>query len=280
MSTNPEQLRRHLAQARFEVLPLRGVVDQVAQLPAGSTVTVTASAAKGPERTVEVATRLRELGMRAVPHLAARSIAGRAQLADLLDRASAAGIDDVFVIGGDRPEPAGAFTEAMDVLLAIEQLDRRPARIGIAGYPESHALITDADAARALDAKSRHADYVVSQICFDAAVTSAWIRDVRARGVALPIHIGAPGVVDVHRLLRISLKIGLGDSMRFLRKQPGVVSKLLARYTPEALFDELADDVADPAAGIAGWHLYTFNEISKTLQWCQDLAERLREVPA
>lgn len=280
MSTNPEQLRQHLAQARFEVLPLRGVVDQVSQLPAGSTVTVTASAAKGPERTVEVATRLQNLGMHVVPHLAARSISGRAQLADLLDRASAVGIDDVFVVGGDRPDPAGEFAEGLDLLHGIEQLDRRPARVGIAGYPESHAFITDADAARALEVKSQHADYVVSQICFDPTVTSAWIRDVRARGITLPIHIGAPGVVDMHRLLRISLKIGIGDSMRFLRKQPGVVSKLLSRYTPETLFDELADDLADPASGIAGWHLYTFNEVAKTLQWCQELAERLREVPA
>ncbi|MBE9373242.1 methylenetetrahydrofolate reductase [Saccharopolyspora sp. HNM0983] len=280
MITNPEQLRQHLLQARFEVLPLRGAVEQAAQLPAGSTVTVTASASKGPDRTVEVAIRLRELGLHVVPHLAARSITGQVQLAELLDRTAAAGIDEVFVIAGDRPEPVGEFADAPGLLSAIEELGRRPARIGIAGYPESHAFIPDVETARALDVKARHADYVVSQICFDPAATGAWIRAVRERGMTLPIHIGAPGVVDMHRLLRISLKIGLGDSLRFLRKQPGVVSKLLTRYTPEALFDELAHHLADPVSGVAGWHLFTFNEVAKTLQWRQELAQRLREVPA
>ncbi|MEU5846036.1 methylenetetrahydrofolate reductase [Saccharopolyspora shandongensis] len=280
MDANAELLEQYLMNARFEVLPLRGAVEQAELLPAGTTVTVTASPSKGTEATLDVAAQLVGRGLRAVPHLAARLIADTAHLTALLDRADGLGLSEVFVVAGDSPEPRGGFPDALALLRAMDELGRRPARVGITGYPERHAFISDASTIRAMAEKSHYADYVVSQICYDPQAVAAWVKAVRARGLALPIHIGVPGVVDAHRLLRISLKIGLGESMRFLRKQHGVVSKLLTRYTPEELLDELSPHLVDPALGIAGWHFFTFNEIAKTLQWRHDLVARLREVPA
>ena len=218
--------------------------------------------------------------MHTIPHLAARSVAGAEHLSALLDRIEGAGITDVFVIAGDSPEPAGPFPDALSLLRAMDELGRRPARLGITGYPESHAFLPDGDTVTAMIDKSRYADYIVSQICFDPNTIATWVKDVRSRGVDLPIYIGAPGAVEATKLLRISMKIGLGESMRFLRKQRGVVTKLLTRYTPENLFEELAPYLPDADYGIAGWHLYTFNETGKTLQWQQDLLARFQEVPA
>ena len=45
--------------------------------------------------------------------------------------------------------------------------------------------------------------------------------------VANPIWIGLPGAVDYAKLLRMSMKIGLGESARFLSHQHGWVSRLL-----------------------------------------------------
>ncbi|KAA5831302.1 methylenetetrahydrofolate reductase [Saccharopolyspora hirsuta] len=280
MTANAGLLEQSLNNARFEVLPLKGAVAQAELLPAGTTVTVTASPAKGVEATLDLAARLRERDLHVVPHLAARMIGDRSHLTALLDRLDGLGITEVFAVAGDSPEPRGEFPDALALLRAMDELGRRPARVGITGYPERHAFIADATTVRAMAEKARYADYVVSQICYDPQTVASWVKAVRARGVQLPIFVGVPGVVDAHRLLRISLKIGLGESMRYLRKQHGVVSKLLTRYTPDELLDELSPHLVDPSAGIAGWHFFTFNEIAKTVQWRHDLVARLREVPA
>lgn len=274
-----QSLREHLRDARFEVLPLRGAEEQAGALPAGTTVTVTSSPAKGIEATLDLAGRLRARGLTAVPHLAARMVRDPAHLRRVLDRLDELGLDEVFAVAGDAAE-AGAYPDALSLLRAAEDLGRRPARVGITGYPEGHAFLPESTLTAALEDKAPHADYVVTQICFDATTITSWLKRVRDRGLELPVHIGAPGVVDITKLLRISMKIGLGDSMRFLRKQHGVVGKLLSRYTPENLFEELAPALHDPTFDIAGWHLFTFNEISKTDQWRHELATRLQEVPA
>lgn len=279
-ATDRHVLQRYLTSARFEVLPLRGVLDQVRDLPAGSTVTVTSSPAKGTGATLDLATRLSAAGFHAVPHLAARLITDRGQLSALLDKLADLGISEVFVIAGDSPVPAGQFADALDLLRAMEELGKKPSRIGITGYPERHALIPDAVTVRAMREKSRYADYIVSQICFDPDVIASWVRTLRDRGITLPVQIGAPGAVHPTKLLRISMRIGIGESMRFVRKQHGVVGNLLTRYTPDELFDRLAPCLVDPGYGIAGWHLFTFNEVIKTHQWTREMAARLQEVSA
>ena len=69
-------------------------------------------------------------------------------------------------------------------------------------------------------AKAPMATCIISQICFDADVIAAWVREVRRRGTHLPIWVGTPGAVDHAKLLRISMKIGLGESARFLAPPP------------------------------------------------------------
>lgn len=280
MTTSVELLQRYLANPRYEVLPLRGVTEHVQALPEGSTVTVTSSPAKGIEATLDLAAELGRMGYRVVPHLAARSIRDTGHLSALLDQVSDQAVPEVFVVAGDSPESAGEFPDSLALLRAMENLGNRPSRIGITGYPERHPWIPDVTTIQAMADKAEHADYIVSQICFDPDTLATWVKTVRARGVSLPIHIGVPGVVDMRKLLRISLKIGLGESMRFIRKQHAVVTKLLSRYTPEELIDDLAPYLVDPAYNIAGWHFFTFNEAGKTHQWIQDKAERLQEVPA
>ena len=59
-------------------MPLKNALEQAAFLPAGATVSVTASPAKGIEATVALCEQLQALGFRAVPHLSARMIRDRA----------------------------------------------------------------------------------------------------------------------------------------------------------------------------------------------------------
>ena len=117
---------------------------------------------------------------------------------------------------------------------------------------------------------------IVSQICFDSETIRAWIEAVRERGTALPIWIGLPGAVDSGKLMRVSMKIGLGQSARFLGHHRGWMSRILTRqFKPDRLVRELAPVACDSQAGVAGFHLYTFNEVARTERWRREALEQL-----
>ncbi len=270
--TIAELLRR----SRFEVLPLDGIEEQVREhLATDTKVTVTASPRKGLEATLELSERLAGAGYPVVPHLSARLVRDRAHLEEVLARLSAAGIRELFVPAGDATEP-GEFQGAADLLGAMGDSRTRFDRIGITGYPESHHLISDEETIRAMFVKAEMATDIVSQLCFDPATIAWWIGAVRARGVRLPIWIGIPGCVDNAKLVRISMKIGVAEAARYVRHQRGVVSRVLTRqFKPTRLLDGLAQVVTEPDAGVAGFHIYTFNEVARTERWRRRAIERL-----
>jgi methylenetetrahydrofolate reductase (NADPH) len=238
-------------------------------------VTVTASPRKGLEATLELSERLARAGYTVVPHLSARLVRDRAHLEEIVARVLAAGIRELFVPAGDAPEP-GEFGGAAELLEAMGPLRARFDEIGITGYPETHHLISDEETIQAMFAKAPMATCIISQICFDADVIAAWIAEVRRRGTSLPIWIGLPGIVDYSKLVRISMKIGLGQSARFLRTHSNWMSRLMTRqFKPDPLLRGLAPTLADPAALIAGFHLYTFNEVARTERWRREALERL-----
>jgi methylenetetrahydrofolate reductase (NADPH) len=273
-----EAVVQALRRPRYEVLPLGDVVDLVAEhVPRDVTVTVTASPGRGLASTLDVAERLAAHGHRVVPHLAARLVAGETQLQEILERLRGCGVGDVFVIAGDVREPAGPFGGALDLLAAMADLGHRLDQVGIAGYPERHPFIHDDITIQAMWDKRRFATYIVSQLCFHPRVVAAWVHRVRRRGVDLPIHVGVPGPVDAGRLLRISTRIGIGESARFARRHTGWLPRLLrvGGYRPGRLVDGLAASLADPASRVAGLHLYTFNEVARTERWRQETLGRL-----
>ena len=92
---------------RYEVLPLGKSEEQAAQLPEPVRLTVTCSPKHGPDRSVEVGRRLQALGHTVTVHVAARMVRDRAHLDALLSSMRGAGIDDLFLIGGDAVRPPG-----------------------------------------------------------------------------------------------------------------------------------------------------------------------------
>jgi methylenetetrahydrofolate reductase (NADPH) len=265
-----------LRRPRYEVLPLDGVEDElVASVGKDVIVTVTGSPSRGLDATLGLSERLVRRGYVVVPHLAARLVRDGSHLDELLDRLLAAGVRRLFVPAGDAA-PVGEFHGAAALLAAMGSRRAEFEQIGITGYPESHHLISDEETIRSMFEKAEMATEIVSQICFDARTISGWIRNVRARGTGLPIWVGLPGIVDYRKLIRISMKIGLGESARFLSHQHGVLSRLLTRrFTPDGLIRELAPTASDPTAKVAGFHLYTFNEVARTERWRRQALEML-----
>jgi methylenetetrahydrofolate reductase (NADPH) len=267
-----------LARPRYEVLPAQGTEQAVLDwIPAGMTVTITASPVKGLDATIELAERLAARGYRVVPHLAARSVTGDAHLAGIVARLTAVGCDDVFVPGGDATHPAGPFDGALPLLERLTEMGRPFRQVGITGYPESHPKIHDDVTVQAMWDKRRYASYIVSNVCFDAAALSRWIRRIRARGITLPLYVGLAGPAERTRLLKMAAVAGASESARFITRHPSWILRfwLPGGYSPDRLLDRAAAVLTSPDAGVAGLHLFTFNQLKQAEQWRRAALERL-----
>ena len=238
-------------------------------VPRELTVTITSSPSRGVDATLELAAGLAAHGYRVVPHLAARLISDAAHLREVVARIETLGSREVFVVAGDIDRPMGTFEGAAELLRAMAELGHGLEEIGITGYPESHAFISDDTTIQAMFDKAPYATYIVSQIVFDANVIGVWIKRVRDRGVELPIHVGLPGPIDPARLLRLSRRIGLGESARFLRRHESWISRLAfpRGYRPSSLLEALGPAIAEPDNRVAGIHIFTFNELAQEEAW-------------
>lgn len=256
-----------VGRSRFEIMPLDGIEERVLEhVPRDVTLTVTASPTKGLEPTLALAESLTDHGYVVVPHLSARLVADDSHAIEIADRLRAVGIRDVFVVAGDPEEPAGRFDGALDLLEAFGALGRPFPEVGIAGYPEAHPLIDEETILASILAKASHATYVATQVCFDPAVTVRWIDDLWARGTRLPVYVGVPGAVSRAKLLRVSTRIGIGDSLRFLRKNGSFASRFLrGGFSPDPLVDGLG--AALDGGKVAGFHVFTFNDVEDTERW-------------
>ena len=87
------------------------------------------------------------------------------------------------------------------------------------------------------------------------------------RGLTLPIHLGVPGAVDRARLLSLGTRLGIGSSLRYLRKNSGAILRMFSpkSYDPNKLITPLsrrADEL-----NITALHVFTFNSIESTAAW-------------
>lgn len=274
LSADDAQVRRRLlADAQWELIPLRNLADQLPHLPPDSPVSVTASASKTLEDTLDLTAELCALGHRPVPHVAARMVRSRDHLEELLGRISALDLNEIFLVGGDVTSPAGPFESAQQLLEALPDLEHTLTHIGVTSYPEGHALISDAALHEALHAKQSLlaeagiAGHAATQMCFHPRSIVEWLSSERDSGFTLPVHLGIPGAVDPARLLRIGTRLGIGASLRYLHKNTGAVARMLrpGGYDPSVLVDALAPH-AD-RLDIAGLHVFTFNSIADTVAW-------------
>jgi methylenetetrahydrofolate reductase (NADPH) len=261
----------------FELLPLKNLPEQIPHLPAGARVSVTASPAKGIDATLDWAVRLQADGFRAIPHLSARMIADRATLSGLLDRAREGGLTHAFVVGGDADEP-GEFLDGLSLLTAMDELGHPFGTLGCPGYPQGHPDIPDEALESALHDKARFVDHITTQMDFDVKAIAAWVQRERAGGLLPAVVVGVPGVADPQKLLSIAARIGVKDAKRFLVKNLRFVTGLAKSggfYKPTGFVEGIAPLLADPAAQVTGFHLYTFNAVEATEDWRRSMLETL-----
>ncbi len=261
-----------IAGLTFEVIPLKSLDEAIAGLPAASKVSVTVSPVKGQAATCAITEQLLQAGHQPIPHIAARLMPDRKRVTELAAWIRSTGLTTIFLVGGDAESPQ-AYPDAAGLLRDLLECDHGLSTIGITGYPHGHPLIDKRVLHEALHVKQSLlaeagiAGYCSTQMCFDAERISRWLHDEREAGLTLPVHLGIAGVVDRTKLLTVGARLGIGSSLRYLRKNFTAATKLLSSssYNPDQLLMALSPRMA--ALGIEGLHVFTFNQVTATAAW-------------
>lgn len=276
-AASKEALTRFFSHPRYEVLPTEEAEELVRRhVPVDVTITITSSPKRGIDATLALADRLHSAGYPVVPHVAARLVRDAAHLREILARLSGLG-GRVFIVAGDSREAAGEFPDSVSLLTAIAAEGSPLKEVGVTGYPQSHGFIDDDVTIQAMWDKRRLATYIVSNLCFDVRALKKWVARVRRRGVQLPLFVGMAGVTDPAKLLRVSTRIGISDSARFLRGHSNWLVRMVSPggYSPDRFAGSLMPELGRPEMKVEGLHVFTFNEIEPTEAWRRQMLARL-----
>lgn len=249
-------------------------------MPRGTAVYIAFLPGKDYRDVVATAARLAREGMQPVPHIAARSLAGRPALEDYVARLTGeAGIDRVLCIGGGVDRPVGDFDRTMQVLESGVLQRHGIRRIGVAGHPEGSPDIPAGEVRRALHEKQAFARaegldlYIATQFCFDPEAILRWDRGLREEGITLPVHIGVAGPAKLKSLIDYARMCGVGASLRVLTRQAGNLAQMASTSMPDRLLTALARyRQSDTRAGIERTHIYAFGGLKKTASWLTQMA--------
>src|SRR3954465_10821742 len=174
--SSPDARKRLIAEARYELIPLKSLNDQIPHLPDGCSVSVTCSPTKGIEPTLQLSAELNGRGHHAVPHIAARLVEGRDHVEKIAASLNEHGLNEIFVVGGD-PDPVGPFTDGLCLLHGLLPMCQTVRSVGFPSYPDHHTVIPDAALDEALLAKqsSRYElglfGFTSTQMCFNSKTT-------------------------------------------------------------------------------------------------------------
>ena len=264
-----------IANARYEVVPMKNLEPQIEHIPAGASVSVTCSPAKGLQPTLDLAARLLDLGHNAVPHISARLVQDDVAVKRIAEFCRSHDLREVFLVAGDASAPVGDYDSVVAFLRDFLGTDHGLHGIGVAAYPDGHALIDSTTLHEALHAKQALLaeagvrGFASTQMCFDLGKWRSWAIAERAAGFSLPLHVGVPGVIDRVKLMTMGMRLGIGASLRYVQKNGGLLGRLFSPvgYDPSALILPLCKQAEE--LGIEGIHLFTFNNVEATAKWQQ-----------
>lgn len=229
------------------------------------------------EDTVAACKRVREAGLSPIPHVPIRLLDSEATL-DRLFGALVECADELLLISGDYPHPAGPYAAVLDVLRADKLRAHGFRRVSFAGHPEGHPSVTAEAILRVQIEKAQLAreqgieTAFVTQFFFEAAPFLDWATTLRAQGVReARLIAGLAGPARTATLLKFAKCCGVGRSMRALMGRPGAMSKLIVDHGPESVMIELARAAAR-APLFDGLHFFCFGGYLRTCEWLHAVA--------
>ena len=260
-----------ISDANIEIIPFKSVWEMLDNLPRGSRVAVTTSPSKGVEATIQAIPELTERGFTVIPHIGARYIKGIDELKQISEVLEKHNIEEIFAIGGDVEDPAGAYSYSAKMLSDLLDMNNSIKSVGVGGYPEGHPKIDQDTLINHLKMKINIAQnhnveiHINSQACYDPKRILSWIRELYSFNINIPIYLGFFGPVDIVKLIKMSPEIGVGESVRFL-KAMGLESAFKAiTYDATSLVKSFGGN--PEAENIQGFHIFTLNNLEGTVDW-------------
>lgn len=256
-----------------DIADLKGI------LASGAPVYLSAVPTRDPNEQIAAAVLVHQAGFSPVPHIAVRNFASVAALDGFLARLTGeAGVRQALIIAGDRDEPAGSFRSTLEALDSGVLQRHGIAEIGVAGYPEGHARISQQELDRALSDKIEIAVqmglsvHIVTQFCFDPKPIVTWIARLRDFGIEQPVRIGLAGPTNMATLLRYARRCGVRASAQGLARQSGLAKHIFGMSAPDTLVRALADAHAAGQLGDVAPHFFSFGGIATTARWASAVA--------
>lgn len=246
----------------------------VAELPPATRVYVAHPPGTPIEDVVALSIELKRRGLTAVPHIIARKLSSREQLAGALESLSKAGVDEALCIAGDIAVEDNAFDSSLEVLQTGLFGEFGFSEVGVAGHPEGSSAIGETRVEDALKGKNEFAKTapfrvrLVTQFGFDPDAFIEWEKRTAAAGIDLPIHFGMAGPASVKQLIKFAMLCGVGASARMLKTRTGAMANLLSAQAPDDQIVRFAAARAtDPGSRIAGAHFFAFGGVAKSARW-------------
>jgi methylenetetrahydrofolate reductase (NADPH) len=251
------------------------VEEAAALLPAGARVYVTALPKHSITATLTGLRAIRAAGLDPVPHVAARRIGSRAELAAFLAPAvQEHGVRRVLLIGGDEPQPRGPYPDALTLLREGLLAEAGIREVGIAGYPEGHPRIPPTVLNAALHAKLAEiaaqglGAYVVTQFSLVPARVVEYCAALARTAPAVPVYVGIAGPTDPAALLRYAQRCGVSASLRALRNLGVGVVRIVSHTDPrEQLLAVAHYCEGHDACNVVGAHFFSFGGFLPTARW-------------
>ena len=250
------------------------LLDARGTIPLGTRINVTFLENEDLPARLEAARTVRESGFVPVPHVSARRLTSLGMLEEYLGALQAVNASDqVFAVGGDPATPHGPYPDALSIIQSGLLQRHGVRRVCIAGYPEGHPGIGEADLWAALTDKAAAlreqglAGGIITQFGFDVDPVVRWIEQVRERGVDLPIRVGVPGPAGIRRLVRYAARFGVGTSAGIAKKYGFSITNLMGTAGPDRFIDELAGRLDKARHGEVKLHFYTFGGLGATSDW-------------
>ena len=243
------------------------------RMPPGSEVFIADLPDQPPDVMREAAAELRQAGLEPVPHLVARNVTSREEIAALFGYlCDEVRVSRVLITGGDRQEPAGPFASALEVIQSGILSELGLSRLAFPCYPEGHPRIAEGELTRALDEKLTASPaagtevVLISQFAFDAAPVLEFVRSLRDRGIKAPLRVGTAGPAERQKLIEFGRDLGAGPSLQRLEGAGGSSET----ETPEQFLTAIARATErEPSLGIAGVHLFPFGSVREFLKWAE-----------
>jgi methylenetetrahydrofolate reductase (NADPH) len=239
----------------------------------GTPVSLTFLPGETLEARIAAAIAIREFGFEPMPHFSARRLESRAEFETYLDAVvQRARVRRCFVIAGDRETPAGPFADSA-ALIATGRFEKAGIKaIGMAGHPDGHPHMSAEQCWTVLQKKAADiegrgmAPLIVTQFGFDAGSLLAWLKELRERGIGMPVRVGVPGPAGIKTLLRFAVRCGVHASASVMAKYGLSITQLMGNAGPDKMVDSLREQISSEH-GRVRLHFYPFGGLERTVGW-------------